>query len=86
MTLWWIGNILLIVVVAPVVVLLLRDVLSATKEIHAYAADALEHGVLLIAQLDAIDELETTGEATERLDAGVRQYCQALESLTTNRS
>ena len=86
MTLWWIANILLIAVVFPVVVLLLRDVLSATKEIHAYAADTLEHGVLLIAQLDVLDELDTTGEATERLDAGVRQYCQALESLTTNRS
>lgn len=85
MTLWWIGNILLVVVVFPVVVLLLRDVLTATKEIHAYAADALEHGVLAIAQLDALDDLDTTAEAAERLDASVQDYIGALQQLT-NRS
>lgn len=82
MVLWWIANILLIVVVLPVVLMLLRDVLTATKEIDAYAKDALEHGVLLIAQLDTLDELETTEQATQRLNAGVQRYCQALEQLT----
>lgn len=82
MVLWWIANILLIVVVLPVVLMLLRDVLTATKEIDAYAKDALEHGVLLIAQLDTLDELETTEQASQRLNAGVQRYCQALEQLT----
>lgn len=82
MVLWWIGNIVLIVVVFPVVVLLLRDVLTATKEIDAYARDALEHGVLLIAQLDTLDELETTEQAAERLNTGVQRYSQALQKLT----
>lgn len=82
MVLWWIGNIVLILVVFPVVVLLLRDVLTATKEIDAYAADALEHGVLAIAQLDTLDELDTTGEAAERVNAGVQRYCQALNQLS----
>lgn len=82
MVLWWIGNIVLILVVFPVVVLLLRDVLTATKEIDAYAADALEHGVLAIAQLDTLDELDTTGEAAERANAGVQRYCQALNQLS----
>lgn len=82
MVLWWIGNILLIVVVFPIVVNLLKDVLTATKEIDAYAADALEHGVLAIAQLDALDGLDATGEAAERVDAGVQRYCQALNQLS----
>lgn len=82
MVLWWIGNIVLIVVVFPVVVLLLKDVLQATKEIDAYASDALEHGVLAIAQLDALDELDATGEAVERANAGVQRYCQALNQLS----
>lgn len=82
MVLWWIGNIVLIVVVFPVVVALLRDVLTATKEIDAYAADALEHGVLAIAQLDALDELDATGDAAERASAGVQRYCQALNQLS----
>lgn len=82
MVLWWIANILLIAVVFPVVAALLRDVLTATKEIDAYAKDALEHGVLLIAQLDTLDELETTEQATQRINSGVQRYCQALQKLT----
>ncbi|PSO46356.1 MAG: hypothetical protein BRC31_00525 [Actinobacteria bacterium QS_5_72_10] len=82
MVLWWIANIVLIVIVFPVVVVLLRDVLTVTKEIDAYAKDALEHGVLLIAQLDTLDDLDTTAEASERVNAGVQRYCQALERLT----
>lgn len=78
---WWIGNIVLIVVVFPVVVTLLRDLLTVTKEIDAYAKDALEHGVLLIAQLDTLDELETTQQTAERLNDGVQRYCQALQKL-----
>lgn len=78
---WWIGNIVLIVVVFPVVVTLLRDLLTVTKEIDAYAKDALEHGVLLIAQLDTLDELETTQQAAERVNQGVQRYCQALQKL-----
>lgn len=87
MVLWWIGNAALVLVVLPVVVMLLRDVLTATKEIDAYAADVLEHGVLLIANLDAFDELDTTAEISERLNANVREYGQSLEQLTqTTRS
>jgi hypothetical protein len=85
MILWWIGNILLIVVILPVVVTLLRDVLTATKEIDAYAADALEHGVLAIANLDALDELDATGEATERLHASVQQYTQSFQQVVESR-
>jgi hypothetical protein len=47
LALWWIGNLLLIGVVAPVVVLLLNRVLRPTFEIKQYADDILDHGVTL---------------------------------------
>lgn len=82
MVLWWIGNLLLIAVVAPVVVLLLRDVLAATKEIHAYAGDALEHLEMVHNGLNAsLTELNTTRSATGSLGSSVQQYGQAVGTL-----
>ena len=41
MTLWWIGNIVLVVVIFPVVVYLLRGVLAAAKRV-ASAVEAID--------------------------------------------
>lgn len=80
MILWWIANFLLILVVAPVVALLLRDVLTATKEIHAYATDALEHLHVVHQGLDAsIGELGQTRNGVKSLSASAQQYGQALD-------
>lgn len=80
MILWWIANILLILVVAPVVALLLRDVLTATKEIHAYATDALEHLQAVHQGLDAsIGELGQTRNGVKSLSASAQQYGQTLD-------
>ena len=82
MVLWWIANIALIAVVVPVVVSLLRDVLTATKEIHAYAGDALEHLEMVHNGLSAsINELNTTRNSTASLGSSVQQYGQAVERL-----
>lgn len=79
MVLWWIGNILLLVVVAPVVVMLLRRVLTPVQEINEYVADVLEHGVLAIANLDAIDDLEETERVSAELARNGRHYIDALQ-------
>lgn len=80
MILWWIANILLVAVVAPVVALLLRDVLAATKEIHAYATDALEHLGAVHEGLNAsIGELNQTRNGVKSLGASTQQYGQALD-------
>lgn len=60
MVLWWIANVVLVLVVFPVVVVLLHRLREPVLEIRAYADDALEHGVLAIAELDAVDELVET--------------------------
>lgn len=57
MTLWGVGNILLLVVVVPVLVTLLNLVLGALERIRGAADDALAGGVALIGELNTTPEL-----------------------------
>ena len=78
---WWIGNILLIAVVAPVCLLFLNKVLRPAKEIKAYADDILEHGVGITAELDAVPKLVRTKELTGTARQAVGRYGAALQRL-----
>lgn len=78
MVLWWIGNLIFLAVVIPVVITLLNSLTEPIVEIKRYADDALEHGVLLIANLDAIEALEETAEQAKQVEQGVNAYGQAL--------
>ena len=79
--LWWLGNILLIFVVAPVCVLLLNKVLRPAKEIKAYAGDILEHGVGITSELDAVPKLVRTKELTGTARQATGRYSAALQRL-----
>ena len=57
MSLWWIGNIILLIVVVPVLVALLNRLLAATESVRGAADDALAGGVALIGELDRAPEL-----------------------------
>ena len=81
MILWWIGNILLIFVVAPVCLLFLNKVLRPAKEIKSYADDILEHGVGITGELDAVPKLVRTKELTGQARQGVGRYGAALQRL-----
>ncbi|MGI9033135.1 MAG: hypothetical protein ACR2HY_05550 [Acidimicrobiales bacterium] len=81
MVLWWIGNVLLILVVAPVCILFLNRVLRPAKEIKSYASDILEHGVLLTGTLDAVPKLVETKQLTATARQGVGRYGAALQRL-----
>ncbi len=61
---WWLGNIILILVVAPVLVLFLNKVMRPIREIDHYVQDVLEHGVALTATLDCVPQLIRTCELT----------------------
>lgn len=63
---WWIGNIILIVVVVPVLVALLNRTLAALEGIRGAADDALAGGVALIG------ELHNTPELLVRTDAVIK--------------
>ena len=81
MFLWWIGNLLLIAVVAPVVVLLANRLLRPAREILAYSNDILEHGLILTSHLDALSRLDQTRQLSAAAGQGVSRYSAALQRL-----
>ena len=56
MVLWWIGNIVLLVVVLPVVIYLLNRVLAAVERIRGATDNILAGGVALIGELNGLPE------------------------------
>ncbi len=81
MVLWWIANLLLLFVVAPVCLGLLNKVLRPAQEIKAYADDILEHGVGITGELDAVPKLVQTKELTGQARQAVGRYGAALQRL-----
>ena len=81
MVLWWIANLLLLLVVAPVCLLLLNKVLRPAQEIKAYADAILEHGVGITSELDAVPKLVQTKELTGQARQAVGRYGSALQRL-----
>ena len=56
MVLWWIGNVVLLVVVLPVVIFLLNRVLAALERIRGAADQILAGGVELVGELQGVPE------------------------------
>lgn len=81
MVFWWIGNLLLLAVVIPVVLLLLNRVIRPTREIKNYADDVLDHGVRLTGTLDCVPVLATTCELTAAARLNVTRYGLALARM-----
>jgi hypothetical protein len=81
MILWWIGNAVLILVVAPIVVWLANKLLRPTFEIRKYADDILDHGVSLTGTLDSVPKLLTTRDLVSQAREGVERYGSALKRL-----
>ncbi len=81
MFLWWIGNVVLGLLVIPLVVLLLNRVLRPIYVINEYADDILEHGVGLTGTLDAVPKLVKTKELTGAALGLVGRYGAALKRL-----
>jgi len=81
MALWWIGNIVLIAVVAPTCLLFLNRVLRPIFEIKAYADDILDHGVKLTGTLDAVPKLLTTRDLTGTARQNAARYGAALQRI-----
>ena len=81
MTLWWIGSIVLLVVVLPVVVYLLHGELDTAQSIVPSVeriADAAEAGSK---DLDSAALLVTTRDQVTRTVAGVADYGGSLDVI-----
>jgi hypothetical protein len=81
MTLWWIGNVVLLLVIVPVVVILLRGVLNAART-TSRAVDALRPVAEAASRdLDAVELLNTTQEQVSQTVAVVADYGGSLDTI-----
>jgi hypothetical protein len=82
MTLWWIGNAVLLLVVVPVLVALLNRVLAALERIRGASSDILAGGVALTGELDDVPEmLAVTDNTIKEVATGAVRYAGSVGKL-----
>src|SRR3954468_21755068 len=81
MTLWWIGDIVLLVAILPVVIYLLNGVLAAAKSIVPSVQGIARTAVAGSSDLDAAALLLTTQDQVRRTVAGVAEYGGSLDVI-----
>ena len=79
MALWWIANIVGLVVVIPLVVVVANRVIRQALEISRYAEDILEHGVGLAGNLDPVPALVDTRRLVATATGNAVRYVSAVE-------
>ena len=79
---WWVGNVLLLVAVAPILVALLNRVLAALERIRGATDDILAGGVELTRQLDDVPELlAITDRTVKDVSVGAVRYAGSVARL-----
>jgi hypothetical protein len=81
MTVWWIGNVVLLVVVLPVVVYLLHGVLKAARSIVPSVRQIADVAAAGSKDLDAVPLLLTTQDQVRQTVAGVADYGGSLDVI-----
>jgi hypothetical protein len=82
MVLWWIANVVLLIVILPVVIALLNRVLAALERIRGATDQILAGGVTLIGELDAVpDLLATTDKTIREVSVGAVRYAGSVAKL-----
>ena len=82
MSLWMIGNLILLIVIVPVLVGLLNMLLGALERIRGASEDALAGGVALIGELNTTPELlETTDDVIKEVANGAVRYAGPVSTL-----
>jgi hypothetical protein len=81
MTLWWIGDIVLLVVILPVVVYLLNGVLSTAKSIVPSVRAIAGVAAAGSKDLDSAALLLTTQDQVKQTVAGVANYGGSLDVI-----
>jgi hypothetical protein len=80
--LWWIGNVVLLVVVLPVVIFLLNRVLAAVERIRHATDDILSGGVALVGELQGVpDALAVTDTTIKEVSVGAVRYAGSVAKL-----
>jgi hypothetical protein len=82
MVLWWIGNLILLLVIVPVLVALLNRVLAALERVRAASDDILTGGVALVGELDGVPEaLAQTDQTVDDIALGATRYAGSVAKL-----
>jgi hypothetical protein len=81
MILWWIGDVVLLAVILPVVVYLLRGVLDAAKSIVPSVQEIAKVAAAGSTDLDAAALLLTTQDQVAKTVAGVANYGGSLDVI-----
>ncbi len=81
MTLWWIGDLVLLLVVVPIVLYLLNGVLSAAKSIVPSVNKIADVTAAGSKDLDAVPLLLTTQDQVRQTVAGVANYGGSLDVI-----
>lgn len=82
MNLWWIGNLILLIVIVPVLVALLNTLLGALERIRGASQDALDGGVALIGELNTTPALlEKTDLVIADVANGAVRYAGPVSKL-----
>ena len=81
MTLWWIADALLVLVVLPVVIYLLHGVLQAAKSIVPSVDEITRVSAAASRDLDAVPLLLTTQDQVSQTVAGVANYGGSLDII-----
>jgi hypothetical protein len=82
MVLWWIANVILLVVILPVVIALLNRVLAALERIRGATDQILAGGVALIGELDGVPGLlATTDKTIGEVSVGAVRYAGSVAKL-----
>jgi len=80
--LWWIGNVVLLLVVVPVLVALLNRVLAALERIRGASDEILAGGVGLIGEVNNVPELlAVTDQTIEDVALGAVRYAGSVGKL-----
>jgi hypothetical protein len=86
MTLWWIGDVLLLVVVLPVVVYLLKGVLDAARSIVPSVRQVASAAQAGSRDLDAVPLLLTTQTQVKQTVEVVANYGGSLDAIVDDAS
>lgn len=82
MSLWAIGNLVLLLVIVPVLVALLNRVLAALERIRGAADTTLAGGVGVIGEVESVpDRLSVTGSVISEVANGAVRYAGSVAKL-----
>jgi hypothetical protein len=79
---WWVGNLILLLVVVPAVNILINRTVTAILDIRTHARNILDNVVTLTGKLDEVPEqLAVTDEVVKQVAAGALRYAANLDTV-----